>query len=159
MKKRLNEKGISLVELIAALALVSMVGVLIMTTMGIGFKHSIAESNKTSTQQEANIIVQKMLNKHRLGNCYKITVEEDTQTTNDVLFYNEIDCREDGLIPNPEIIILKEPISSSQFNLVLNSGQTYVDPEKNDFSFIASVKYGDKATYQINTVLTRYKTN
>jgi type II secretory pathway pseudopilin PulG len=159
MKNRLNDKGITLVELIAALALVSMVGVLIMTTMGIGFKYSIAESNKTSTQQEANIIIQKMLNKHRLGNCYKITVEEDTQTTNDILFYNEIDCREDGLIPNPEVILIKEPISSSQFNLVLNSGQTYVDPEKNDFSFIASVKYGDKATYEINTVLTRYKTN
>jgi type II secretory pathway pseudopilin PulG len=159
MTKRLNEKGITLVELIAALALVSMVGVLIMTTMGIGFKYSIAESNKTSTQQEANIIVQKILNKHRLGKCYKVTVEEDIQTRNDVLFYNEVDCRIDNLIPNPEVIIKKEPMSSSQFNLALNSGQTYVNPEKNDFNFIAILKYGDKATYQINTVLTRYKTN
>jgi type II secretory pathway pseudopilin PulG len=159
MTKRLNEKGITLVELIAALALVSMVGVLIMTTMGIGFKYSIAESNKTSTQQEANIIVQKILNKHRLGKCYKVTVEEDIQTSNDVLFYNEVDCRIDNLIPNPEVIIKKEPMSSSQFNLTLNSGQTYVDPKKNDFSFTASLKYEEKATYQINTVLTRYKTN
>ncbi|MDX1700671.1 MAG: type II secretion system protein [Melioribacteraceae bacterium] len=159
MTKRLNEKGITLVELIAALALVSMVGVLIMTTMGIGFKYSIAESNKTSTQQEANIIVQKILNKHRLGKCYKVTIEEDIQTRNDVLFYNEVDCRIDNLIPNPEVIIKKEPMSSAQFNLALNIGQTYVDPKKNDFNFIAILKYGNKATYQINTVLTRYKTN
>lgn len=151
-----NQKGISLVELIAALAIVSLVSILIMTTMGIGFKYSVAESNKTSTQQEANLIVQKLLNKHRLGECYKLTVEQDAQTGNNVLFYNQVTCRT-GSTPNPEPIVLKEALSSSQYNIT--SLTPYVNPKKNDVIFKATLKYGSKASYEINTVLSRYKTN
>ena len=68
----LNEKGITLVELLAALALVSIVAVLAMTTFNIGVKYNVTETTKTKMQQESNLIVSTLMNVHRTEKCYKI---------------------------------------------------------------------------------------
>ena len=150
MKYCKNSKGITLVELIAALALVSMVAVLIMTTLGIGFKHSIAEANKTSTQQEANLIVSKLMNEHRTGKCYFIRENLDRI---------EIAPVTDNLCTSPvdQSILTFNPISDSKFTVSLNSPQQLVQPTKEDYTLVAKVSYKN-ANYEINTKLTRYKT-
>jgi len=141
-----NSKGITLVELIAALALVSMVAVLIMTTLGIGIKHSIAESNKTTTQQEANLIIAKLLNEHRKGNCYYIKGEAEMIKI--IPTSCESPSETDSIVP----------ISDSRFKVTMKSLPKLVDPTREDYILVADVNY-EKATYQISTKLTRYKTN
>lgn len=150
MKYVRNSKGITLVELVASVALVSMVAVLIMTTLGIGFKHSIAESNNTSTQQEANLIVSKLLNKHRQGECYfikgdsmgikiaPVSAELCTSTT------------------EPAASLFK-PVSDPRFIVTMTSANKVINPTKEDYTLTAEVTL-EKAKYQINTKLTRYKT-
>lgn len=142
-----NEKGITMVELLAALALVSMVSVLIMTTLGIGFKHSIAETNKTSTQQEANLIISKLLNNHRKGECYFIKEEIN------VIKVAPISC-ESATVPASNLF---KPVSNPQFAVSLISPSQKINPKKEDYSLKAQVAY-KKAEYQINTKLNRYIT-
>lgn len=145
-----NNRGITLVELIAALALVSMVAILIMTTLGIGFKHSIAEANKTSTQQEANLIVSKLMNQHRKGDCYFI--KQGGSPNNYKIMAAPSQCTS-----------LTEPttgfkdISSSGYNVTLTSANKMINPTKEDYTLVAKVSYKN-ANYEINTKLTRYKT-
>jgi len=65
-----NQKGITLVELIAALALVSIIAAIAWTALAIGFKHTATETNKTQLQQEANIVVTTITNEHRRNDFY-----------------------------------------------------------------------------------------
>jgi type II secretory pathway pseudopilin PulG len=148
MKYLRNSKGITLVELVASVALVSMVAVLIMTTLGIGFKHSIAESNNTSIQQEANLIILKLLNEHRKGDCYFLKTES-----------GEIKIAPATCIgtTQPTTNLFKS-VSDSRFNVTMTSPNKMINPTKEDYTLIAEVTL-EKAKYKINTKLTRYKTN
>lgn len=145
-----NNQGITLVELIAALALVSMVAILIMTTLGIGFKHSIAESNKTSAQQEANLIVSKLMNQHRKGDCYYI------KGASGGIMIAPVSSTLCTSTTEPPASSFK-PVSDTRFNVTMTSVNQMINPTKNDYTFVAAVKYKN-ATYKINTILTRYKT-
>ena len=145
-----NNQGITLVELIAALALVSMVAILIMTTLGIGFKHSIAEANKTSTQQEANLIVSKLMNQHRKGDCYYIKGNSGGIMIAPVTSTLCTSTTE----PLANLFI---PVSDTRFNVTMTSVNKMINPTKNDYTFSATVNYKN-ATYKIKTKLTRYKT-
>lgn len=66
----LNQKGITLVELIAALALVSIIAVAAWTTLNIGMQHGAAETSKTILQQDANLIVTSLSAEHRKNDGY-----------------------------------------------------------------------------------------
>ncbi|MBX0315084.1 prepilin-type N-terminal cleavage/methylation domain-containing protein [Planococcus glaciei] len=67
---KLNQKGVTLVELLAALVLVSIVATIAWTALSIGFKHTAAETSKTQLQQDANLIVTKLTNEHRRNDHY-----------------------------------------------------------------------------------------
>ncbi|WP_298830424.1 prepilin-type N-terminal cleavage/methylation domain-containing protein [uncultured Planococcus sp.] len=73
MKK--NEKGITLVELLAALVLVSLIAGVAWTAMSIGFKHSVVETSKTQIQQDANLIIAKLASAHRKSDSYSLGFE------------------------------------------------------------------------------------
>lgn len=60
-----NERGVTLLEVLAVLTLVSMVAVLIMTTLFIANRHHLTETSKLKMQQEANYIITTILQKHR----------------------------------------------------------------------------------------------
>lgn len=72
---KLNQKGVSLVELLAALALVSTIAVIAWTALTIGFKHTAVETGKTRLQQEANFIITKLANEHRKNHSYSLIFE------------------------------------------------------------------------------------
>lgn len=65
-----NEKGVSLVEVLAVLLLLSMIGAIGWTALNIGIKHNSVETSKTQLQQEANLIVTKLVNEHRRSDHY-----------------------------------------------------------------------------------------
>ena len=77
VKLKLNQKGISLVELIAGLALVSIIAIIAWTTITIGMRHGAAETNKTIMQQEMNLMVSSLMAAHRGNEKYSIIFEGD----------------------------------------------------------------------------------
>lgn len=70
-----NEKGITMIEILAALVLVSLVVAGAWTAMSIGFKHSVVETTKTHIQQDANLIISKLSNAHRKSDKYFLKFE------------------------------------------------------------------------------------
>jgi len=74
---RKNESGMTLVEVLATLTLLSMVTLLIWTAFFISSKHNIAETTKVHLQQEANYILTKLQQQHRHLDCYQLKIGED----------------------------------------------------------------------------------
>ena len=74
---RLDEKGITLVELLAALLLVSIIATAAWTALSIGMKHTTAETSKTEIQQDGNIIIAQLSAAHRQSDSYKIQFHND----------------------------------------------------------------------------------
>lgn len=67
---KMNEKGITLVEIIGAMVLVSLIAGLAWTALLTGFKHTSVETTKTQLQQEANYTISKISNEHRKSDYY-----------------------------------------------------------------------------------------
>ncbi|MGO1058944.1 prepilin-type N-terminal cleavage/methylation domain-containing protein [Planococcus sp. FY231025] len=70
-----NQKGISLVEVLAALALVATIAAIAWTALSIGFKHTAVETEKTKLQQSANLIMTTLTNEHRRSEKYSLLFE------------------------------------------------------------------------------------
>lgn len=70
-----NQKGISLVEVLAALALVATIAAIAWTALSIGFKHTAVETEKTKIQQSANLIMSTLTNEHRRSEKYSLIFE------------------------------------------------------------------------------------
>lgn len=71
-----NQSGMTLVELLAVLVLISLVTGIIWTTMSIGIKHNSVETTKIQLQQEANAIITKLQREHRVQECYILNIED-----------------------------------------------------------------------------------
>ncbi|GKV68796.1 hypothetical protein NCCP2716_12940 [Sporosarcina sp. NCCP-2716] len=74
---KLNQRGLTLVELLAVLVLISLVTALIWTTISISFKHTEVETTKLQLQQEANLVITKLQAAHRKGECYDISISDN----------------------------------------------------------------------------------
>lgn len=145
----LNEKGITLVELLVALALVSIVAVLAMTTFNIGVKYNVTESAKTTMQQESNLIVSTLMNIHRTEKCYEI----DNTTEIIITIYSNELCSEP---------VRSIEFDQNQFNyeLILETGTPQlIKPEDINYSMTLTIqdlkssnKYIHKTQiYRLNT--------
>lgn len=70
-----NERGVTLVELLAVLVLVSMVATLILTTFFIANRYHLTETRKLKLQQDANYVVTSILQRHRtVRECYELEI-------------------------------------------------------------------------------------
>lgn len=74
---KMNQKGVTLVELLAALVLVSIIATIAWTALTIGMKHGAAETNKTIMQQEVNVMISSLMAAHRGSEKYSIIFEDD----------------------------------------------------------------------------------
>ncbi|NMD70530.1 type II secretion system protein [Bacillus sp. DNRA2] len=68
-----NERGITLVEGLAALVILSIIGVLIWNVFFQGYKYSQNAVSKNTMQQEANIIITNLTRIHQTSQEYTIT--------------------------------------------------------------------------------------
>lgn len=75
-----NESGISLVELLATLALVSIVISLIWTAFSVSTKFNLIETQKLKLQQEANYIVAEVQRLHRICDSYTFILSAEQIT-------------------------------------------------------------------------------
>lgn len=71
-----NQSGMTLVELLAVLVLISLVTGIIWTTMSISIKHNSAETTKLHLQQEANAVITKLQQEHRVKECYILNIDD-----------------------------------------------------------------------------------
>lgn len=74
---KLDEKGITLVELLAALILVSIIATIAWTTITIGMRHGTSETSKTIMQQDMNLMVSSLMSAHRSSEKYSIKFENN----------------------------------------------------------------------------------
>jgi len=137
-----NESGMTLVEVLATLTVLSMVVVLIWTTLSITTKYTNLETTKLQLQQEANYILTEIQQQHRKLECYQLDIREDR-----VQLFN---CDE-----TPELI---EVISTDYKYEEFNSGE--VKPKEKNLSFTLTVKdpkENSKLKVEIATNISRYK--
>lgn len=71
-----NQKGMTVVELLGALLLVSLVAIIAWTALSIGLQHTALETGKTKLQQEANTIVSILSAEHRRTEYYYLKFHE-----------------------------------------------------------------------------------
>ena len=158
---KLNQKGISLVELIAGLALVSIIAVIAWTTLTIGMNHGAAETSKTMLQQDANILIMKLSAEHRRNDYYYLSFSGgnlEISTCNDNNITGVMDCDPFTRLTD----------NSYQYSGSINGTNfsawdslTLIEPKKKHLDFI--LKVADPAqtarSVELNTTLTRILTN
>lgn len=71
-----SEKGVTLVEVLAILLLVFIMGGVAWTALNIGMKHNSVETSKTQLQQEANLIVTNLVKEHRRSDHYYLRLAD-----------------------------------------------------------------------------------
>lgn len=138
-----NQSGLTLVEVLATLILSSIVIAVIWTALNTSVNYSTTESNKVKIQQEANYIIQKIQNEHRLRDCYNLVIDEKS------IFISTCD------LANPAAIVI-----SNEYNY--SPTATFkISPNEKDLKLqglTLTDKKNDKISYQIDTIITRYKT-
>lgn len=155
-----NQRGITLVELLAALTLVSIVATIAWTALSIGMSHTSAETTKTQLQQEANLVITKLTNEHRKNDFYYLRLNVGQL---------EIETCEESS---------DAPINCGGFSSVMDGGYLYsgtingvefqnwdsselIDPKKDHV--IIKVKIADPAkparSVTVETALTRILTD
>lgn len=137
-----NESGMTLVEVLATLTILSMVVVLIWLTFSITAKYSIMETTKLQLQQDANYILTEIQQQHRQLECYKLDIKEDR-----VQLFN---CD-----TTPELIKI---IGTNYKYKEYNSGE--IKPKEDNLSFTLTVvdtKKNSKLKVEVETSISRYK--
>lgn len=157
-----NEKGITLVELLAVLVLVSLVTTIIITTFSIAHRHNVTETKKLKLQQEANYIISAVLQKHRdkKTDCYVLKVTEDKHK----IIFKETDGLE--IVLGDKFIYLLNHKHNIVDEVEKIEGETEEDlgemktcPKENDLgtTLIVKDRENPKLDVSVNTVFTRYK--
>jgi len=152
-----NEKGMSLVEVLVVLVLISLVATLIWTATSVAFRYNIVETKKMKMQQDANYIISSILQKHRTVNdCYELDIVEDGRK----LVYSE--CNDEleqdvilGTVFKYELIdVGKEPEESISLPIEIY-------PKIEDLQTILKVSdpENNKLFVSVNTIFKRYKSN
>lgn len=152
---KLNQKGITLVELIVALAIVAIIAGIAWTALSIGFKHTAVETNKTSLQQDANLIVTALSNSHRRNDFYSLKFDVDKQLMIGT-------CEDATLCPAnltyKRVIDSKYDYTGTTINNAVYNGTAFseviVEPKKNHTQLVLKLKSANN-TVTVKTTLTR----
>lgn len=144
-----NEKGVTLLELLAVLVLTSLILTLIITTFVVFSNYNVTQTKKLRMQQEANYIISLILQTHRTAEAYELMIPSV-----DKLIIKECE-NEDPVCIGPESII------GNQFNYSLSINPGKINPKKTDFetTLIITDPQNDKLQVEIKTRFTRYKTS
>lgn len=148
-----NEKGVTLVELLAVLVLVSMVATIILTTFFIATKYNITETKKLKMQQEANYIITKVLQKHRTtDSCYNLNVVDESGNVvakgKKIIFS---DCSEPSVI-GVEVVI------ADSFMYTLTEPKNEIHPKLGNFKTTVKIidPKNSKLYVSVDTEFGRY---
>ncbi|MGG0644524.1 prepilin-type N-terminal cleavage/methylation domain-containing protein [Sporosarcina gallistercoris] len=139
MKK--NESGLSLVELLAVLVLISLVTGIIWTSMSVSMRHNVVETTKLQLQQEANTVITKIQQEHRKRICYQIIINKNSIELIDCVTKSKyLEIESEKLLYGPDMNEVIEPKQED-----LNLEGFYVKTVDN------------KMIVEIPTIITRFK--
>ncbi|GKV66540.1 MULTISPECIES: PilW family protein [unclassified Sporosarcina] len=144
-----NQKGMTLVEVLATLILLSLVAGVIWTTVSIASQFNISETSNLRLQQEANYIISQLQQVHRNCFTYDLTISK-----NEVRVDN---CMEDKVTSSESY----NGVISNQFNylpILDHKGQTPTKTDLNLSSFKVTDPERAKRFVEIPTIISRYKT-
>ncbi|MFD1927278.1 prepilin-type N-terminal cleavage/methylation domain-containing protein [Sporosarcina siberiensis] len=159
--KHKNEHGVSLVELLAVLALVAMIATLILTTFFIATKYNLTETKKLKMQQEANYIITFILQKHReVEDCYSLKINDEN------LFFDYCDeSKPDKLISNGYEYKLYHPLEpenplvpQAERDAIEESERFYPKEDNLQMTLMLIDLSNDQLKVSIDTTFVRYKT-
>lgn len=160
MKRLKREGGVTLVELIAAMALAGIVGVVIMTMFSIGSRHNAVETQNLNLQQEMNLIISKLTHAHRKGDCYRLDTENDQLRKHNYIRSENGACSETPVAELPSEIV-SEGMDYDICRLTLSSNKcadfSIVDPELEDLRLHIKIGDGNNKSLSQTTTLTRIK--
>lgn len=143
--KKMGEKGLTLVEVLAYLVITSIILILILTTFVNINKFTKNELKLTKLQQEANYITSFILQKHRtVEDCYRLDINDDGH-----LLMAECDKN--------EVIIGDKYIYS--INTSTPTERIYPKSEDLEITLKVIDKENTNLSVSVDTVFKRYKTN
>lgn len=143
-----NEEGVTLLELIAALLLASLVVGILMTSFSIGAKHNVSASDTLRIQQEANLVIAKISAKHRSGECYNL------KETAGKLFF--VAYKTGTAIPCSEELSV-EAVTDNVYGYRINTNGFSGNPKKCDLKLELAVNSGTREVV-LNSTISRIKT-
>jgi type II secretory pathway pseudopilin PulG len=142
-------KGMTLVEVLATIVLVSAVVILIWTGVLISSKHNVAETKKLRLQQEANYIIAEVQRIHRSCDKYDLTISK-----NEISVKN---CILTSSSSKPDITIA----NTYQYESTPEYIGKLIETKKNDSSINFTLTVRDiknkKLFVEIPTTISRYK--
>lgn len=148
---KLNERGITMVELLAALILVSLIVGVSWTALSIGLKYTAVETGKTEIQQDANIFIAKLSSIHRQSDQYEIKFE------NDQFMIRSKD--KDGWTDFQPVLDQEYSFDGTSINEVIDFNTAYrIYPKQAHAKLKLSLKK-DNQSIQVQTTLTRIRTD
>ncbi|WP_040228962.1 PilW family protein [Bhargavaea cecembensis] len=171
MKRATNEKGMTLVELIAVLALVGMVVAIIMTLFSIGSKFNSVATRDVHLQQDMNLIITKLTQEHRTGECYSLQasgnrLELSVNPRKDGKVSSKAPCGDGAKQPTEiysgaEVKVCRLPLFEEEANapgeLTECAPIEKVDPRREDLRISIQLLSDDGKEFTEETTLTRFK--
>lgn len=150
-----NEKGLTLVELLATLTLLSLVTGIVWTTVSIATQFNVAETTTLRLQQEANYIISELQQVHR--NCYEYELTYSREEIKvDKCKKDDVNStvNYDGIISN-RFYYLSAEKASTKFVKTYNSRDNNL--ELPELYVIDPVK--EKRFVKVPTTISRFKDN
>ncbi|QTD41569.1 type II secretion system protein [Sporosarcina sp. Te-1] len=140
-----DQRGMTLVELLAVLVISSLVAMLIWTAVMLVLKYNISETKKLQLQQEANYIISEIQNVHRYCDNYSLTIQSNQVSINDC------NTNSNRIISNDYIY------TGTSFD------DKQIDAKTKDAAYKIDLLIRDpdnrRIQVEVSTVITRYKSN
>lgn len=153
-----NEKGITLIELLAVLLLASIIVGILTTTLSIGLNQKGTQSDKVRLQQEANLVISKITQKHRNGICYNLI--DSNEELHFITYKLDTDCGEETELTVESRDTKRTVVTDNIFKYEINNNNFKGNPKKCDLKLRLTVKDPDnnKLKVTVNTIISRIKT-
>ncbi|WP_186668523.1 PilW family protein [Sporosarcina sp. BP05] len=154
-----NEDGMTLVEVLATLLLMTLITGIIWTTLSIATKFNVSETSALRLQQEANYIIAELQQVHRHCYSYRLTIIRDEVKVAECKNDTETSIpKYDGVISGKYKYRFEDSGESPYIN------KLYISPKDNlelfDFVVIDPVKRNkEEKAVKVPTTISRYLTD
>ena len=159
MRNLKNEKGITLIELLAALVLFGIIAVLIWSFFFRAINFNDREVTKNQLQQEANLIVNTIQQLHT-----KYTITEFTPTPSSLFIKGKKNVGEGKITYAEETFKKEQIVYGVTVRIIKPSGKTFQDSFENpitefELSLNLTSKQDPNVKYQTKTIFSKLAAN